>query len=88
MLFVVFVLGPCEALIPVLMYPAAVHGVAATVLVTVVFAIATIATMAAAVVVGLRGLALVEVSRLERYRHALAGAAILLCGVGIRMLGL
>ncbi|MEM1261044.1 MAG: hypothetical protein AAGH76_01480 [Pseudomonadota bacterium] len=54
-LFVVFVLGPCEALIPMLMYPAATLNTAAVVAVAVVFSLATVATMLAAVGLGLAG---------------------------------
>lgn len=86
-LMVVFVLGPCEALIPVLMYPAATSGVLEVALVTAVFGIATILTMSIAVVCGLAGVELVALGRFERYGHAVAGAAILLCGLGI-LLGL
>ena len=41
-LIIIFVLGPCEVLIPMLMYPAAEHGTMGVVLVSSVFAIATI----------------------------------------------
>jgi hypothetical protein len=87
MLVIIFVLGPCEALIPVLMYPAATSGVLEVALVTAVFGIATILTMSIAVVCGLAGVELVALGRFERYGHAVAGAAILLCGLGI-LLGL
>ena len=58
-LFAIFVFGPCEPLIPVLMYPAALQSVAGVLLVTSVFAVVTLATMlgvvllAVIVVVGL-----------------------------------
>ncbi|MEO1034082.1 MAG: hypothetical protein AAFX44_00855 [Pseudomonadota bacterium] len=54
-LFVIFVLGPCEALIPLLMYPAAAMNVTAVVAVAVVFSVATVATMLAAVWLGMTG---------------------------------
>ena len=54
-LFVIFVLGPCEALIPVLMYPAANLNWTAAIAVALVFSAATVATMLAAVFVGLTG---------------------------------
>lgn len=87
-LFIIFVLGPCEALIPVLMYPAATAGILEVSLVTGVFAIATVLTMSLAVVLGLVGIRLVAFGPLERYAHALAGATVLACGLGIRYLGL
>ena len=54
-LLVIFLLGPCEALIPLLMYPAAKANVLAVVAVAVVFSLATVATMLACVAVGLKG---------------------------------
>lgn len=84
-LFVVFVLGPCEPLIPVLMYPAARHdwwGVAA---VTLVFSLATIATMLAVVTVGSLGLSRLPSASFERWSHALAGAALAACGIAVTL---
>ncbi|HSN72004.1 MAG TPA: sulfite exporter TauE/SafE family protein [Steroidobacteraceae bacterium] len=87
-LFVIFAFGPCEPLIPVLMYPASQANWASVALVAVIFAVATIATMLAAVMLTRRGLAAVSIAPLARYSHALAGGAIFLCGVGILALGL
>ncbi len=91
-LFIIFVLGPCEALIPMLMYPAAQANYAGLALVTGVFAIATLATMVLTVLVGLWGLrALGErlgLGRFRRWSHAASGAAIGLCGAAIIGLGL
>jgi sulfite exporter TauE/SafE len=87
-LFVVFILGPCEPLIPVLMYPASRHSVWGTVAVVLAFGAATIATMLGVVYLGLRGLERLPLDTAERYSHALAGAALSLCGLGIVFLGL
>jgi nickel/cobalt exporter len=84
-LFIIFVLGPCEALIPVLMYPAATAGAFEIAAVTGVFAIATVLTMSFAVVLGLVGIRRLAISRFERYAHALAGATILACGLAIQL---
>jgi hypothetical protein len=51
------------------------------------FAAATIATMTAIVCFAMRGLERFPLAAAERYSHALAGAALSLCGVGI-VLGL
>lgn len=48
-LLIVFLLGPCEALIPLLMYPAATADIWAVLQVTLVFSITTVATMLIAV---------------------------------------
>jgi len=50
-------------------------------LVASVFALATIGTLLVTVTVILKGMALARVQSLERYAHALAGFAILACGV-------
>ena len=87
-LFVIFVLGPCEPLIPVLMYPASQHSVWGTVAVVLAFGLATIATMLGVVYLATRGLRRLPLDSAERYSHALAGAALSLCGLGIVFLGL
>jgi sulfite exporter TauE/SafE len=87
-LFVIFVLGPCEPLIPVLMYPASQHSVWGTVGVVLAFGAATLATMLAVVYLAIRGLERLPLDTAERYSHALAGAALSLCGLGIVFLGL
>ncbi len=44
-LFTIFVFGPCEPLIPILMYPAAKSSIFGLILVTAVFGVVTIGTM-------------------------------------------
>lgn len=87
-LFVVFVLGPCEPLIPILMYPASQHSGLGVVMVVLAFATATIATMVSVVYLALLGIDRLPMAAAERYSHALAGAALSLCGMGIVFLGL
>ncbi|MDO6425021.1 hypothetical protein Q4521_21235, partial [Saccharophagus degradans] len=48
-LFLIFVFGPCEVLVPMLMYPAAHENSTAILLVSVTFSIATLLTMLAVV---------------------------------------
>lgn len=86
-LFTVFVFGPCEPLIPILMYPAATRSYRGLLLVTGIFAAVTIGTMLAVVIVGSLGVNFLPLKKIERYTHALAGAAIALCGLAI-VLGL
>ena len=85
LLFVIFVLGPCEALIPILMFPAAQGSMASMFLVAGVFALATLAVMLACVTVGYLGLARLSSRPLERYAHAVAGLSLLLCGLAIQI---
>lgn len=83
-LFIVFAFGPCEALIPMLMYPAARANWMAVIAVVVAFGFATLATMTAAVLVMRLGLRSVKLPDLHQYSHALAGAAVLACGLAVK----
>jgi len=87
-LFTIFVFGPCEPLIPLVMYPAAKGSILGLMMVTGIFGITTIATMLAIVIIASFGVNLMPMEKFERYMHALAGLAILLCGVAIKFLGL
>jgi nickel/cobalt exporter len=87
-LFIIFVLGPCEPLIPILMYPAATSSFWGLLLVAGIFAVVTIATMLLMVFLAQRGIRLIPMQRIERYTHAIAGVAILGSGLAIRFLGL
>jgi nickel/cobalt exporter len=87
-IFIIFVLGPCEPLIPLLMYPAARENVAGVLVVTSVFGVITVLTMTTVVALAVLGLQSVNLRRLERFGHAAAGSAILACGVGVAFLGL
>ena len=87
-LFTIFVTGPCKPLIPLLIVPAARHSLEGALLVTAVFGIATLATMSLAVLACRASLDHLPVERFQRYSHALAGAAIALCGFAIRFLNL
>jgi nickel/cobalt transporter (NicO) family protein len=87
-LFTIFVFGPCEPLIPILMYPAAKSSTAGMVLVAAVFAAVTVTTMLTVVMLAAWGVSFASLGRLERYTHALAGAAICLSGLAIQFLGL
>ena len=82
-LFIFFVLGPCEPLIPLLMYPAASMDVLTLIMVTISFSVCTIAMMLLMTLLGIKGFQLLKINRLERYTHALAGSAILLCGISV-----
>jgi sulfite exporter TauE/SafE len=87
-LFIIFVLGPCEPLIPLLMYPAAQSSAIGVILVASVFGLVTIFTMVGIVLASYFGLSFFPVKRIERYTHALAGGTIALSGLAIIFLGL
>lgn len=87
-LFIIFIFGPCEVLIPILMYPAATSSTFSLILVTTVFGITTIATMLGIVLLSLYGLKTISFPSIERYSHVLAGFLIFSCGVAIIFMGL
>ena len=87
-LFIVFVFGPCEPLIPLLMYPAAKNSLFDLVVVTAVFGTVTIATMLTIILLSRAGVNFVRLTKLQRFDHAIAGATILVCGLAIQLLGL
>ena len=87
-LFIVFVLGPCEALIPLLMYPASQHDTWLVLTVAIVFGTVTLLTMMLGVTVTMLGLERLRIPGLRRYAHAIAGASIVVCGGAIGFLGL
>lgn len=79
--FVIFVLGPCEALIPLFMYPAAQHNALLVAQVAIVFSVITLLTMLACVAITTIGLDRLRLPATGRYVHAAAGAAVLACGM-------
>jgi nickel/cobalt exporter len=87
-IFIVFILGPCEPLIPLLMYPAAKASIAGVLLVTGVFAVVTLMTMLVAVALSFYSIQKMHFPGMCRYEHALAGATISTCGASILFLGL
>jgi len=87
-IFIIFVLGPCEALIPLFMYPAAQQSASLVVSVALVFGIVTLATMLACVAVTMIGLEKLKLPSTGRYAHAVAGALVVFCGIAISLAGL
>ncbi|MBD3271011.1 MAG: hypothetical protein GF384_00555 [Elusimicrobia bacterium] len=87
-LFTIFVLGPCEPLIPILMYPAAKMSIAGIILVASIFGAVTILTMLSMVMIASYGFSCIPLGRFERFSHALAGGTIALSGMAIQFLGL
>ena len=86
--FVIFVLGPCEPLIPVLMYPAASHNYWGVAAVVMAFGATTLIAMTSMALILRFGLSHIRMDRLQRFGHALAGGAIASCGASMVFLGL
>ena len=87
-LFIIFVFGPCEPLIPILMYPAAQKSTFGLIVVTIVFSTVTISTMLGIVLLARAGVSFVRFGAMQRFTHAIAGATIMLCGLATQFLGL
>ncbi len=87
-LFILFVLGPCEPLVPLVILPASQGRWQLAGLVSAVFAAATVVTMLVIVALAHAGLAHVRRGRLERWSHSLAGAVIAASGAGMVFLGM
>ena len=87
-LFIIFVLGTCEPLIP-LFFASGLKGQWHEVaLVASGYGIATLVAMHLIVIACWLGLERIRWGRVERWSHALAGGVVLLSGAGIVFLGL
>ena len=87
-LFVIFVLGPCEPLIPLFALPASQGRWDVAVLTAMVFGLATLVSMVGITLAGLEGLKLVNLGPLERWAHVAAGGIIAAAGLSVIYLGL
>lgn len=95
-LFIIFALGPCEPLIPLLMVPAVAHAWWAVATVCLLFGAVTLAVMEAVVLIGLFAPELIGRSgraggffrALAPHGEVLAGLAIAVSGLVVRLLGL
>lgn len=87
-LFLIFVFGPCEPLIPILMYPAAQNNIAGSVFVSVLFSVVTIATMMGVVLAFKLGFSRINLKPVEKYSNLIAGGMIFLSGIAIQFIGL
>ena len=86
-LFIVFVLGPCEPLIPFFMVPASHGRLGLAMLMGLVFGLATLGTMLLMVAAATKGVQRLRLSVLERWSHALAGVVLVGSGGAMLMLG-
>ena len=86
-LFLIFVFGPCEVLIPMLIFPAYKNSTFGMVTVALIFGIATVLTMMVAVYIGHKGISLVKFKKHEKYFHLIAGVLILVSASGILFFG-
>jgi nickel/cobalt transporter (NicO) family protein len=88
LLFIIFIFGPCEPMIPIVMYPAAKGNITEAIVVSLAFSLVTIATMTAIVLISTFGLAKIDMKKYERFSHAAAGLVVFAAGIGVKVLGL
>jgi nickel/cobalt transporter (NicO) family protein len=84
-LFTIFLFGPCEVLIPLVMYPAAQGSFVGVAWVAALFGVTTIGTMTVVVSAMLLGVGSIRFARLSRYGHALAGLIVFACGLAVKL---
>ncbi|MGE3779412.1 MAG: hypothetical protein AB7F89_19650 [Pirellulaceae bacterium] len=87
-LFTIFLFGPCEPLIPMLMVPAAEANMFGVVWITFLFGVTTLLTMTTLVTLIYLGVFSLEFRRFQQWGHALAGSVVMACGASILFLGL
>lgn len=86
-MFVIFVLGPCEPMIPLLYFPAVKNSMGGMLILISVYTVFTLATMLLMVLLGYYGFSLLPTKRIEKHIHTLGGLTILMCGAGMVFMG-
>jgi len=88
-LFLIFIFGPCEPLIPLIIYPALSNTIFHTILVVLIFGLSTLLVMLTVVIFSSFSLKkLLGFPFIERYGNAVAGGIIGSCGLAMSFLGL
>jgi len=86
-LFVIFVMGPSEPLVPLLFYSGIRRSSLEVIILITVFAVFTVLTMLVMVLIGCYGYSFFKTDKLERYVHAIGGGVVMICGIGMVFLG-
>jgi sulfite exporter TauE/SafE len=87
-LFIIFVLGPCEPLIPMIMVPSLRQDVVTIMLLVAIFGFTTIITMLGMVLAGAYGLRRISLRVPERWSFVSVGIMIILCAGAVKFWGL
>jgi hypothetical protein len=87
-LFTVFIFGPCESLIPLMLAAWGLSGARASFLVALVFSAVTVLTIMGTVSLLLAGVNRIPLGPIERWSTSIAGLSLALCGLGIIYAGL
>jgi sulfite exporter TauE/SafE len=86
-MFLIFVLGPCEPMIPLLYFPAAQNSWSGMLMLILVYTLVALVTMMLMVLFGYYGFDFLKTEKLEKYVHALGGLTIFICGAGMVFMG-
>ncbi len=86
-MFIIFLLGPCEPMIPLLYFPAVHASWLNMFLLILVYTVFTLLTMVAMVLSGYYGMSLLRTKLLAKYMHTMAGLSVFICGLGMVWLG-
>lgn len=86
-MFAIFILGPCEPLIP-LVFLGYNYGYAGVIAVSVIFSLITIIMMLVQSLLAFMGIQLIKTDITGRYAHAFTGLVIALTGVLVMVLGI
>lgn len=86
-LMAIFILGPCEPLIP-LMFLAAAHGWFAVAMVCALFGLVTLVMMVGQALIGYGAVNRMPFKRIEAYSHSAAGIIIAITGGMIMLMGI
>lgn len=87
-LFVIFIFGPCESLVPLMLAATAASGIAGSLLVAMAFSLTTVITILVTVSILYMGFEKFSLGFLERHATALAGVSLVFCGAAMRFMGL
>jgi hypothetical protein len=85
-LLAVFIVGPCEPLVPVFMLPASRGRWGLALLAAMLFGAITVCAMVALTLLGRAGLRSIRIDALEPWSHSIAGAAIAVSGLTVLLL--
>lgn len=86
-MFIIFLLGPCEPMIPLLFVPAAQRSLSIMLWLIVVYTVCTLLVMIAMVLLAVKGFQFFNLEKGEKYMHPLAGFTLAVCGAGMVFMG-
>jgi len=86
-LFLIFLLGPCEPMIPLLFFPAAQHSWSSLLWLILIYTFFTLLTMVGMVALGFYSISFFKTDFLEKHLHTLGGVTLIFCGAGMVFMG-